>query len=71
MVKGLIKFVVVDGIHLSVFNVMWHNGMNSIKKKNVKYPSPRSILLLNTCSLSLIDVNICQIFPEPKEHLSS
>jgi len=30
MLMGLIKFVVVDGIYLSVFNMMDHNGTNSI-----------------------------------------
>jgi len=29
----LIKFVVVDGIHFSFFNVMKHNRMNSTNKK--------------------------------------
>jgi hypothetical protein len=32
----LMKFVVVDGIHLSVFNIMCHNEMNSTKKSNLE-----------------------------------
>jgi hypothetical protein len=31
--KRLIKFVVVYGIYLSVFNVVYHNGMSCTKKK--------------------------------------
>jgi len=31
VLKGLRKFVVFDGISLSVFNVMYNNGMNSTK----------------------------------------
>jgi len=30
---GLIKFIVVDGIHFSFFNMMNHNRMNSMNKK--------------------------------------
>lgn len=29
--KGLRKFIVFDGISLSVFNVLYNNGMNSTK----------------------------------------
>jgi len=29
----LIKFIVVDGIHFSLFNMMNHNRMNSTNKK--------------------------------------
>jgi hypothetical protein len=32
----LMKFVVVGGIHLSVFNMMCHNEMNSTKKSNLE-----------------------------------
>jgi len=28
VLMGLTKFIVIDGICLSVFNLMYHNGMN-------------------------------------------
>jgi hypothetical protein len=42
---GLMKFVVVDGIHLSGFNMMCHNEMNSPKKRNLEV-AVRTILNL-------------------------
>jgi len=31
VLKGLRRFVVFDGISLSVFNMMYHNGLNSTR----------------------------------------
>ena len=36
--KRLIKFVVVYGIYLSVFNVVYHNGMSCTKKNTRFHP---------------------------------
>jgi len=33
VLTGVMKFVVVGGIGLSVFNMKYHNGMNCTKKK--------------------------------------
>lgn len=35
MLTGLIQFVVADGIYLSVFNMIYHNGMQSTKQNIV------------------------------------
>jgi len=35
---GLIKFVVVEGIHLSFLNMTYYIGMNSTKRKPYELP---------------------------------
>jgi hypothetical protein len=32
VLRGLIEFVVVDGMFLSIFNMMYHNRMDSARK---------------------------------------
>jgi hypothetical protein len=55
---GLIKVVVVDGIHLSDFNMMEYNGINSTTRKLHR-------VIAGTTRRVFQVVNIVQ-FPPPK-----
>jgi hypothetical protein len=41
------KFIVTDSIHLSAFRMIYHNGMNSTKKKKVQFLGGEPFIFFN------------------------